>query len=92
MFKLEEIVGVHAAMVRRIATVYERHPDSVGDLVQDAWIADWQALPRLDNQASLKSYIARITHNLCVTHVRRAIVRRAQPLSDTLPDSGPPSR
>jgi RNA polymerase sigma factor (sigma-70 family) len=90
MFKLEEIVGVHAAMVRRIATVYERHPDSVGDLVQDAWIAVWQALPRLDNQASLKSYIARITHNLCVTHVRRAIVRRAQPFSDTLPDPARP--
>jgi RNA polymerase sigma factor (sigma-70 family) len=90
MFKLEEIVGVHAAMVRRIATVYERHPDSIGDLVQDVWIAVWQALPRLDNQASLKSYIARITHNLCVTHVRRAIVRRAQPLSDTLPDPARP--
>jgi len=37
MVKLEEIVEVHAAMVRRIATVYERHPDRVDDLVQDVW-------------------------------------------------------
>jgi RNA polymerase sigma-70 factor (ECF subfamily) len=90
MVKLREIVEIHAAMVRRIATVYERDPDRVDDLTQDVWIAVWQALPRLNNQATLKSYIARITQNICVTHVRRAVVRRTQPLSDTLPDPAPP--
>jgi RNA polymerase sigma factor (sigma-70 family) len=90
MVELEQIVEVHAAMVRRIATVYERHPDRVDDLVQDVWIAVWRALPRLNNPAMLKSYIARITQNICVTHVRRALVRQAQSLSDDLPVSGLP--
>ena len=89
MVELEEIVKVHAAMVRRIATVYERHPDSVDDLVQDVWFAVWQALPRLLDQTTLKSYIARITQNICVTHVRRALVRQTQPLTDTQPDPAP---
>jgi RNA polymerase sigma factor (sigma-70 family) len=87
--KLEEIVEVHAAMVRRIATAYERHPDRVEDLVQDIWIAVWQGLPRLKDHTILKSYIARITQNICVTHVRRALVRQTQPLSDALPDFAP---
>jgi RNA polymerase sigma factor (sigma-70 family) len=89
MVKLDEIVEVHAAMVRRIASVYERHPDRVDDLVQDTWFAVWQALPRLNDQSTLKGYIARITQNVCVTHVRRAMVRQTQPLSDTLPDPAP---
>jgi RNA polymerase sigma-70 factor (ECF subfamily) len=38
----------------------------------------------------LKGYIARIAQNICVTHVRRALVRRAEPLSDAMADTAPP--
>jgi RNA polymerase sigma factor (sigma-70 family) len=90
MVELQEIVEVYAAMVRRIAIVYERDADRVEDLTQDVWLAVWQALPLLKNQAALKGYIARITQNICVTHVRRAVVRLAQPLSETIPDPSLP--
>lgn len=90
MLTLEEIVERHAGMVRRIATVYERHPDRIDDLVQEVWLAVWQALPRLDKPAALKAYIARMTQNICVTHVRRALVRKAEPLDDSLPDTSIP--
>lgn len=90
MLSLKEIVDKHAGMVRRIATVYERHPDRIDDLVQDVWFAVWQALPRLDNPATLKAYVARITQNICVTHVRRALVRKGEPLGDGLVDMSMP--
>ena len=90
MVELQEIVEVYAAMVRRIAMVYERDADRVDDLTQDVWIAVWKALPLLKNQAALKAYIARITQNICVTHVRRALVRLAQPLTDAIPDTSLP--
>lgn len=90
MVELQEIVNVYAAMVRRIATVYERDAGRVEDLTQDVWVAVWQALPLLKNQATLKGYIARIAQNICVTHVRRALVRPTQPLSGTIRDPAPP--
>jgi len=94
MIELQQIVEIHAAMVRRIASVYERHPDRIDDLAQDVWLAVWQALPRLNDPSTLKSYIARITQNICVTHVRRALVRQTQDLTDllidTVPDRSPP--
>ncbi|GLQ93790.1 RNA polymerase sigma factor [Dyella acidisoli] len=90
MLSLEEIVDKHAGMVRRIAMVYERHPDRIDDLVQEVWLAVWQALPRLDNPSMLKPYIARITQNICVTHVRRALVRKDEPLGDSIPDMSMP--
>jgi RNA polymerase sigma factor (sigma-70 family) len=73
MVELEQIVEVYAAMVRRIATAYERDPSRVEDLTQDVWIAVWQALPSLTSPATIRGYIARITQNICVTHVRRAL-------------------
>jgi RNA polymerase sigma factor (sigma-70 family) len=81
---LEEVVETHTGMVRRIATIYERDPDRVNDLTQEVWLAVWQALPRLNDEVNVKAYVARIAQNVCVTHVRRAIIRRAEPLSDTL--------
>ncbi len=89
MMKLEQIIHAHAGMVRRIASVYERHPDAIDDLVQDVWIAVWKALPRLNDPADLKPYIARITQNICVSHVRRVVRQRTQELSDDLPDAAP---
>ncbi len=90
MVTLEETIDAHAGMVRRVATVYERHPDRVDDLVQEVWMAVWQALPRLNSPDTLKAYIARITQDICVTAVRRAIVRQTESVTDVLPSTAPP--
>src|SRR5450432_956073 len=87
--ELEGIVKAHAPMVSRIVSAYERYPDRIEDLVQTVWIAVWQALPRLNNPAAVKSYVARIAQNVCVTHVRRALIRHTEPLDDTLTDPAP---
>lgn len=76
-------------MVRRIASAYERHPDRVDDLVQEVWIAVMSALPRLHDHSLLKHYVARITQNICVTHIRRAVVREAVPIDGRVIDPAP---
>lgn len=90
MSEFHEIVDHHASMVRRIASVYERDPGRIEDLMQDIWFAVWRALPLLRNQATIRGFIARIAQNVCVTHVRRAVARPAQALTDTFPDPAMP--
>lgn len=90
MAEFHEIIDQHAAMVRRIASVYERDPGRIEDLMQDIWFAVWRALPLLKNEATLKGFIARIAQNVCVTHVRRAIARPSQALTDAVPDPAMP--
>ncbi|MEL7486397.1 MAG: sigma-70 family RNA polymerase sigma factor [Pseudomonadota bacterium] len=67
----EKSVRENAAMVARIAASYERRPALQDELVQDAFAALWKAMPRFQEKSSVKTYVARITHNVCISHVRR---------------------
>lgn len=66
----------HGGMVRRLAASYEASPSLRDDLVQDIWLALWRALEGYRGESGLKTYVARIAHNVAVSHVRRDVSRR----------------
>jgi|GEM_PF-124093 len=78
----DALVTTHAALVARIATTYERRPALVEELVQDVFLAVFRALPRFRGEASLKTFIARIAHNVGVDHVRRATRRPGEVIEE----------
>ena len=43
------------------------------DLRQEILVAVWQSLPSWRQQASLKTFVARIAHNVAISHVRRSV-------------------
>ena len=69
-------------MVGRIASTYEARPDIQQELVQDAFTALWRALPSFRADAALKTYLGRIAHNVCISHVRQAVRRPEVALSE----------
>jgi RNA polymerase sigma-70 factor (ECF subfamily) len=69
----ERIAREHDAMIKRIAMSYEAKAHVVEDLVQEIYFAIWRALPSFRGDASLRTFVARIATNRCVTHVMRAI-------------------
>ena len=71
----ERCVREHGALVARIAASYEARPALVDELVQETFAALWRGLPTLRDPASARAFLARLTHNTCVTHVRRAVRR-----------------
>ena len=85
----EQVVRDHHAMIHRIAASYESQSAVVEDLVQDVYIAVWQALPAFRQESSIRTFVARIATNRAITHVARASRRPvAVELNEDLPAPG----
>lgn len=83
-------LNTHGAMIERIASAYERRPALVAELTQEIALALWRALPKFRAESSERTFIARIAHNVGVSHVRKAIARpgaQAMATADSPPDA-----
>lgn len=78
-----QIVADHGALISRIALSYERDAATRQDLVQQIFLAIWQALPGFRGEASLKTFVARIAHNRSISHVAK---RAREPRTTELPE------
>lgn len=86
---IDEVLAEHGAMITRIVAAYEAVPDLAADLAQEILIALWKALPQFRGEASIRTFVARIAHNRCVSHVVRHLKAvRLTELSDDLPSPG----
>jgi len=83
----DEGLGEYAALVDRIIAGMESNPACRDELRQEVALALWRAAPSWRQDSSLKTFVARVTHNVCVSHVRRARrVPKHHELSDTVMD------
>jgi RNA polymerase sigma-70 factor (ECF subfamily) len=79
------LVSDHDRGVRRLASSYEREPARREDLVQDIWLALWQALPRFRGECSERTFVFRIAHNRGVSHIQRWRRRQTEVLDAEAP-------
>ena len=79
----------HDRALRRLASSYERDPSRQQDLVQEIWLALWQALPRFRGDCSERTLVFRIAHNRAVTHVNHHHRRQADALEEDAPVAAP---
>jgi RNA polymerase sigma-70 factor (ECF subfamily) len=64
------LTAEHAAL-RRLAASYATVRSDTDDLLQEIAIALWRALPSFRGECSERTFLFRIAHNRCVTHVSR---------------------
>lgn len=66
----DELVRQHRAMLLGVAIRIAKHPADAEDLVQEALLRAWQALPRFSDKAggNFRSWAARIVTNLAISH------------------------
>jgi RNA polymerase sigma-70 factor (ECF subfamily) len=75
----------HDRALRRLAASYERDPSRQQDLLQEIWLAVWQALPRFRGDCSERTFVFRIAHNRAVSHVDHWQRRRTDSLDANAP-------
>jgi RNA polymerase sigma-70 factor (ECF subfamily) len=69
----ERIVADYGPLISRIAMSYEADLSLREDLVQQIFLAVWQALPTFRADASLKTFIARVAQNRSISFVTRQV-------------------
>lgn len=79
----ERIVADHGPLISRIAMSYEADASLREDLVQQIFLAVWQALPSYRADASLKTFIARIAQNRAISFVAKQV---RQPPTAEMPE------
>jgi len=84
----EKVLAEHASMIQRIASTYEKQPEHVQDIVQDVAFALWRSLEKFRGESSLKTFVGRVAHNVCISHVRKEVKRNYQELPDQVADPG----
>ncbi|MEW6990120.1 RNA polymerase sigma factor [Colwelliaceae bacterium 6441] len=60
-------------LLRHIITGFEAKPAIQDELFQEIALNIWRALPNFRHDAAVKTFVARIAHNVLATHVAKAV-------------------
>lgn len=60
-------------LIRHMITGFEAKPALQDELFQEIALNIWRALPKFREDASVKTFVARIAHNVLATHVAKAV-------------------
>jgi RNA polymerase sigma factor (sigma-70 family) len=71
VFRFEGLVAAYGPALMRLIASYESVAQTREDLLQEILLAVWTALPRFRGDSSERTFVFRIAHNKCLTHVWR---------------------
>jgi RNA polymerase sigma-70 factor (ECF subfamily) len=66
-----KVVDAYQARVMGYVRRFVRNEEEVLDVTQEVFIKAFQAMARFDGRASLRSWLFRIAHNLCIDRARK---------------------
>jgi RNA polymerase sigma-70 factor (ECF subfamily) len=69
--RFSRLLTANHAPLTRLAASYTRNRSDRDDLVQEIAIALWRALPAFRGECSERTFLYRIAHNRCITHLSR---------------------
>lgn len=83
--RFRKLVESYAAPVRRLCLVYAQNASDRDDLFQEILLAVWRALPSFRGDASERTWLYRIAHNVALTFQTKS--RRTKSREESLDES-----
>lgn len=81
-------ISEHEKLLRHIINGFEAKPAIQEELFQEIALNIWRALPSFRADAAVKTFIARIAHNVLATHVAKAVKTiKTEPNSQEITDN-----
>ncbi|MBN7825817.1 sigma-70 family RNA polymerase sigma factor [Bowmanella dokdonensis] len=88
---LSRVAASYGPLLSRVAASYEANPELRKELLQEISLAVWQAMSAFRGQSSEKTYLLKVAHNRCVSHVASQVrLRDREALDESLPDDKGP--
>jgi RNA polymerase sigma factor (sigma-70 family) len=73
-----DLMETYAGPIRRLCAVYAASAADREDLFQDIFLAVWRALPAFRGDASARTWLYRVAHNVALTWQTRARRRQSR--------------
>jgi RNA polymerase sigma-70 factor, ECF subfamily len=85
------LVEPHDRGLRALAYRLLGDADAMDDVLQDAYLKAFRALPSFRGRSAMGSWLYRIVYNTCMDYLRRGRLRRHAPITsaEDAPDPGP---
>jgi RNA polymerase sigma-70 factor (ECF subfamily) len=85
------LVRLHDRMLRALAYRLLGDRQLMDDVLQDAYVKAFRALPRFRAESSVATWLYRIVYNACQDELRRARRSREEPLGEELGSAADPA-
>lgn len=79
--KFEEMVREHRGTIYTVCYMFSNDQDEVADLFQEVLINLWNSLPSFEGRSDVRSWIYRVSLNVCISLDRKKRRRKTVPLT-----------
>ena len=79
--KFEEMVREHRGTIYTVCYMFSNDQDEVADLFQEVLINLWNSLPSYEGRSDVRSWIYRVSLNVCISLDRKKRRRKTVPLT-----------
>jgi len=86
-----QIVDDHGRAIARLCAGYQRDDARRSDLEQEILLNVWRALPSFRGDASLRTWMYRVAHNVATRHVTRAAREPKTTTDERTPEQAAPA-